>query len=307
VLFRSGHARLLTGERDQNFYLRADDNAEYLLKIANEAESDGTLEFQNSALDHIARSDPVCPVPRVMHAGDGEGMVCVDGAVVRLLSWLPGELLHEVEPSPDLLRDLGAVHGRLGLALRDFDHPSAHHELMWDMSHTLRLEPLLAHLVDPRQRSLAEAGLARFKTRAVSALPGLRAQVIHNDLNPHNVVIAPDGSRVSGIIDFGDMVHAPLICDVAVAASYFVRGDANPLAAVSTFLAAYHDVSPIEPEERDILLDLIVARLTMTVLITNWRAERYPGNRAYILRNAPAAWAGLHALQDSGDQLELDL
>jgi len=257
--------------------------------------------------DLIARSDPVCPVPRVMHARGGEGMVRVGAAVVRLLSWLPGRLLHQVEISENLLRDLGAVHGRLGLALRDFEHPSAHHELMWDITHTLRLEPLLAHLVDPRQRALAEAGLARFKTRADGALAGLRSQVIHNDLNPHNVVVAKDGSRVSGVIDFGDMVHAPLICDVAVAASYLVRSGAQPLAAVSVFLAAYHDVSPVEPEERDILLDLIVARLTMTVLITNWRAERYPDNRAYILRNAPAGWAGLRALQGCGDQLEFDL
>jgi hypothetical protein len=31
----------------------------------------------------------------------------------------------------------------------------------------------------------------------------------------------------------------------------------------------------------------------MTVLITEWRAARHPGNRAYILKNHPAAVAGL--------------
>ncbi len=39
-------------------------------------------------------------------------------------------------------------------------------------------------------------------------LAGLRHQVIHNDLNLHNVLVDPkDGARVAGVIDFGDMVR----------------------------------------------------------------------------------------------------
>ncbi len=47
------------------------------------------------------------------------------------------------------------------------------------------------------------------------------------------------------------------------------------------------------------MLDLVMARLVITVLITEWRATRYPENRAYIMRNNGLAWAGL----DHIDQL----
>ena len=58
--------------------------------------------------------------------------------------------------------------------------------------------------------------LDRFETRVAPVLPGLRAQVIHADMSLDNVLLGDD-LRVSGIVDFGDMTHAPLVCDLAVA------------------------------------------------------------------------------------------
>ena len=43
----------------------------------------------------------------------------------------------------------------------------------------------------------------------------------------------------------------------------------------------------------------------MSALISTWRAGLYPDNSAYILRNAPAAWAGLEAVLDGYQNLEL--
>ena len=39
--------------------------------------------------------------------------------------------------------------------------------------------------------------------------------------------------------------------------------------------------------------DLIATRLAMNLVIAEWRAARHPENRAYILKNHPAAVAGL--------------
>ena len=61
-------------------------------------------------------------------------------------------------------------------------------------------------------------------------------------------------------------------------------------------VSGFHAVLPLEPEEIDILFDLIATRMVLTVAISNWRASRYPENRDYILRNAPKAWAGLESL-----------
>ncbi len=290
-------ARLLTSERDQNFYMLSEDGAEYVLKLSNLAEDPGVVAFQNAALDHIARVDPNLPTPRVIRALDGEPSTLFRAQIVRLLTWLPGNLMNQHARTSGLRRELGVLHARLGLALRSFEHPAAAHELMWDLQHADRLAGLLCWIEDPGRRALVEQGLSSFTERVAPALPKLRAQVIHNDLNPHNVVVcAEDPGRVCGLLDFGDMVRAPLVCDVAVAASYHVRADNNPLADVTEYVSAYRAVSPLHDEEFKLLTDLVVTRLAMTVLITSWRAVQYPDNRDYILRNAPHAWRGLEAI-----------
>ena len=112
------------------------------------------------------------------------------------------------------------------------------------------------------------------------------------------------GGRISGVIDFGDMVYAPLVCDVAVAAAYHVRSDRRPFADVAEYLAAFLKRRSLSREEQVIIPDLVRMRLAMTVLITNWRAGLYPENRAYILRNEPAAVAALKALSAGAGALE---
>jgi hypothetical protein len=36
--------------------------------------------------------------------------------------------------------------------------------------------------------------------------------------------------------------------------------------------------------------------MAMTIVISSWRAARYPANRNYILRNNAAAWARLQRM-----------
>ena len=68
---------------------------------------------------------------------------------------------------------------------------------------------------------MPERLLEGFERHAVPLLRGLRRQVIHNDFNPHNVLAdAVDDTRIAGVIDFGDMVHAPLVQDLATACAY---------------------------------------------------------------------------------------
>ena len=111
----------------------------------------------------------------------------------------------------------------------------------------------------------------------------------------HNVVVDERG-EVGGVIDFGDMVSAPLVCDVAVAAAYHVRDDAAPMVDAWEYIEAFSAERALSTDEVALLPSLIAMRLAMTVLITNWRANLYPENRDYILRNEPNAWRGLLAM-----------
>ena len=46
-------------------------------------------------------------------------------------------------------------------------------------------------------------------------LRGLRSQAIHGDCHASNLLV--DGESVCGILDFGDMIHAPLMFEPAIA------------------------------------------------------------------------------------------
>lgn len=298
----SAVASALSGERDSNFHLRAGDAEHYVLKVSHPAEDRQVTNFQTEALLHIAAVAPSLPVPRVLKTSAGETEWLLkrlgeDARVVRVLTFLLGEPIHRAPPSAMQRRNLGTLLAQLDLALRDFTHPASHHELMWDMKHASRLRDLLVHIPDPQQRGLAEKFLDNFEAHALPSFRQLRAQVIHNDMNPHNVLVcADDPDRIAGIIDFGDMVHAPLINNLAVAAAYAPTDTGHPLAAMADLVSAYNAELPLHGDEIDLLFDLIATRMVLTVTISGWRAARYPENRDYILRNNRKAWAGLERL-----------
>jgi Ser/Thr protein kinase RdoA (MazF antagonist) len=293
--------RRLPSERDENFHLSAD-GGEYLLKISNAAELREVTDFQSGALLHLALADPTLPVPRLLAARDGGVSVEVRTAdlaprVMRLQTYLAGTPLHGAARSAAQCRNLGALLARLDLGLKDYRHPGASRPLRWDLQHASSLRPLLALIEPSDRRALVTRFLDRFEQRALPTLAGLRQQVIHNDFQPSNVLVdAHDPERITGIIDFGDIVEAPLVEDIAVAAAYHVSGAPAPLDFVAAMLASYHRVLPLDAGELAILFDLLATRLVLSAVIGNWRAQLQPGNRDYILRHAEVAWDGLRRL-----------
>ncbi|WP_153099976.1 phosphotransferase [Paraburkholderia hayleyella] len=298
----AGDVTLLTGERDQNFHLKTADGHEYLLKITHPSEPQDVVNFQTEAFRHVARVDPGLPVSMLYPGLNGsyEPVVEIgvdDQRVVRLFSYLQGEPLHRIVATPLLRRNLGMSLAQLDLALRGFFHPAANYPLLWDVKRMQALTRLVERLEGDERRSMAEGFVRNFECYTNPVLPALRAQVIHNDMNGHNVLV--DTARqetVSGILDFGDIIYAPLIQDLAVACSYHISIEGNPLQHVADMVRGYHAVLPLEAAEIDVLFDLIAARLVMTVAITEWRAQHMPENSTYILRNNALAWRGLHRL-----------
>lgn len=299
-----GRLRPLGGERDRNFHLVAEDGAEYLFKVVHPEEPEAVSDFQSRGLLHLAATDPGLPVPRVRLPLAGGSPQALwqpqDGRPacrVRALSFLPGRPLHGVPPSAALRQAVGRFLARLDAALEGFRHPSEDHELMWDIQHAARLRGLIGHFPVAEDRDLAWRMLDRFEARALPLLPGLRRQVIHNDFNPHNVLAdAVLDDAVGGVIDFGDMVRAPLVQDLATACAYQLQPEGHPLAGPADLLRGFLAVRPLEEAEFAVLGDLIATRLVISVAISGWRAVRQPENAEYVLRNTGRALTALRRL-----------
>ncbi len=286
----TGDFDALTSERDVNW--RIDTGAaRYVLKLANPAEPPEVTDFQIRALLHFEPQG--LPVPRVVRTRDNKTEAVTPQGRLRLLTYLDGVMLHAAPPSTPLRRSVAQMNARITKALADFSHPAAAHVLQWDIQHASRLEPFLRD-VPEHLRGLAGKALIRFNLEAAPVLPGLPRQVCHADLNPHNVVVSADHQSVTGVLDFGDMVLTPRVCDLAVALAYQIDTE-NPAHSLIDYLAAYCEIVPLSPDERALVPVLIEARWLTTLCIASHRAKEQPQNAAYINRNVPLTAAGLGA------------
>ncbi|MFT6943460.1 MAG: hydroxylysine kinase [Yoonia sp.] len=316
----TGVVHKLSAEKDANFQISLPSGEAALLKITNAAEDCGVTDMQTAALMHLMAVDSTLPVPHVCQTLTGQASQIIAGPpgknadqnlgqhhVVRLLTYLEGTVLSTVVDGVALHRDIGALLARLTRALRGFFHPAAGHVLQWDIKQAHRLRPMLDAVEDTDLRHRLTHLLDRFDTEIAPRLTNLRAQIVHNDFNPHNLLVdSPQATRLTGIIDFGDMVHTPLICDLAVACSYQIAAQPQPMAHIAKMIEGYTSILPLEQAELELLPDLMRLRHATTLTIGAWRARRYPENATYIRRNTDASLRGLNALDRLGTAAAVD-
>lgn len=270
-----GTLQPLLSERDQNFRVTTADGRQFVFKIGNSNEDPVTTDFQIRALLHIeSRRCPV-PTPVIQRTLSGEVAMQLsqDGAthICRVVSFVPGDLLSSEAKSPQVAAQLGRAAAELDLALADFTHPGESQTLLWDMQRTDRLRELLSCIDEVELRARVSRCIDDFETRVQAVLPGLRQQVIHADLHGDNVLVQQaDRDAIAGVIDFGDMLRAPLVMEVAIAAAYLRSVDGDALRLIAPFVAAYDRVIALRDAEIDLLFDLVRARLAATISILRW-------------------------------------
>ena len=296
-LFPTSVARLDT-ERDDTFAVVTGAGT-FVLKVAHPLDDVDVLDLQCAALAHVADRDPSLPVPHVAPDLDGALLHLVDGDEprrARLLGHLPGRVLDYAATSAADRRAVGAALARLSLALADFDHPGAQRSLPWDLQQVGSLRPLLVHVTDPQARADAAAVLDQYDAHVGAAVAATRQQVVHNDLNPDNVLLEPGAPEpVTGILDFGDMLRTAVVADLAVAMAYAVdaagSGD-DPWSGPYDVAAGYLAVRPLPDDETALLPDLVRTRLAQRQLVNSWLVTADPANADYtgrsLARSAPA-------------------
>jgi len=312
----STKAKLLPGEFDRNFMLSTV-SEKLVLKINNPITDRDELDFQNAALKHL---DDFEGTPHLIPAIDGKRIFSLnhDGEeyLVRMVSYLEGTLFADVESrTPNLLRGFGAFMAQLDIALADFEHPAMKRDFLWNLtladkviaprleflSLRGRLQPDVAISAsigetasqENARSDMVKKVLNRFKTRVKPVLPDLRWQVIHNDANDYNILL--NDGMVSGILDFGDMLYAPRVVEVATASAYAILDEENPLEAAAQVIAGYHSVLALTVTELSLLYDLICARLALSVSISSERIQSDPDNE-YNQISAKPAWDALSKL-----------
>ena len=296
-------AEPLPGHLDRNFLLREREGGRYVLKIMNVAADPGEINLQQHVLKYLEEHHRALAFQRVQPTVDGQRATWIEDDCgfryrVWLVSWLPGRVLAAVKPhTPELLSDLGRSLGGLNKTLEGFSHPMATREFFWDLRRASELRTYMDHIEGAERKSLVDQALGLYEKEVVPLLPSLRTSVIHNDANDYNVLVSGSGydARISGLIDFGDVLHTHTVFEVAIAAAYVMLGKPDPLGVACRLIKGYNEAHPLTAGELAVLYGLIGARLCSSVLVSAYRKTVEPHNDYLTISEAPA-WALLDTL-----------
>ncbi|AQA09425.1 aminotransferase [Streptomyces malaysiensis] len=266
----AAHAEVLGSQQDANFLLCSDTGTPLaVLKIANPAFSPMEIEAQDTAADLIAAAHPELRIATVLRRPDGSprcARVDTEGGpvIARLLEHLPGGPLSGPRHlSPSTVAAMGAIAGKVSVALRDFRHPGLDRVLQWDPRYADRVVVKLAeHIPEPDRRAAVQAATVTAWTQVQKDAVLLPCQAVHLDLTDDNLIRSPDSRLLmpDGVIDFGDLTWSWAVGELAVSLSSMLHHDGVEPHHVLPAIRAFHAVRPLSPAEVEALWPLVVLR-----------------------------------------------
>ena len=288
----TGASVRLRGERSHNTHIDAGDGQAWTLQVQSASEDPAVIDLQTRAMAHLAEHAPDVPVPRVVPTLDGSlhATVVVDGRphLARLGTFAPGETFDPTTPLADATyRRIGEVIASIAAGLDGFEHTAAEHFMPWDIANGL--------VVDDELRSglhaASAAALASVDERlhaAVDTMSAMPRRTIHNDGHAGNLVRPdPASDQVSGVIDFGDLVHTVTAADVAIIAESFAPDHPDPGAVVAAVTAGYHARVPLGADEVDAIPELVLARTALNVVLAEHQIRHAPHLAAHAAAALP--------------------
>ena len=300
----TGELVRLPAEKDDTFKVNIAGKPTYVLKVANPHDPDAELDFQTKLLQHVRKADPSIPVPEILLSVDGQELTTIvdeagQSRKVWAITFLSGKVLDTFEINKHEREKVGEVLGKLRLATAGFSHPFDSRIIAWDVKHVARLRPLLEYVTDPVKNQNLEKGLDRIAALQ-PRIDALRTQVLHNDFSRSNLLgDSANPEFITGIIDFGDASRTAIAVEVSTALLHHLPRDlaANPRNDIfeneRDIVRGYLRVADLTNEELKLIPHLTMARVIARALITTRRAELFPHNVTYIMRNTEPGWAQL--------------
>ncbi len=283
--------KALSGYDELNYVLQCSTGHRYILKIASEDQDLHFLEGQVKIVQFLAQSELADRFQHYILNTAGQALTTLQLAgktyYLRLLSFLEGTFWVDAQHrTPELRHSLGHFLGKMDVVLRDFSHPALHRHYTWDIRNTLDAWNQVHCITNHEKRRIASYFLLQYEQRVAPLASTLRQVYAHNDANDYNLLV--DGNHVCGLIDFGDMVYTAQINNLAVACTYAMLGEKDPLACASQVVAAYHRVNPLLEQELDLLYYLIAGRLCISVTQSAFQATQQSDNLHHFITEAPA-------------------
>ncbi|MFK7833478.1 MAG: aminotransferase class III-fold pyridoxal phosphate-dependent enzyme [Winogradskyella sp.] len=266
------------------------DNVNYLLKTETDKFIFKTYKFsedmlalieaENSILNTL-KKDQSFPEPIAFKDGNFIKITDIDNTktICRLLTFLDGDFLGDVNHTPNLVESIGAFTAQMNLQLLKINnYVLKARQWEWDLQYLQLNKKYIPDIEDSSNRNLVSYFFQQYELHVNPKLPELRKSIIHNDVNEWNILVKDNA--ISGLIDFGDLAHSYVINEVAIAITYACYDKDKPLEWAIHFLKGYHKILPLEKKELDILYYLIAGQLC-TSLCNSAHAKKADPENSY--------------------------
>ncbi|MFC1760001.1 aminotransferase class III-fold pyridoxal phosphate-dependent enzyme, partial [Candidatus Neomarinimicrobiota bacterium] len=285
----------LWGYDNSNYLVKTNDGQYVFKTYLKNTETFALVEAENETLLFLHKTNNKnFPKPIIFKDSSLVKIIKLDGKemVCRMLSFLYGELLGSVTPTKTLYKSLGRFIAQMDLQLQSFNNSTIKaRQWQWDIQYLHLNKKYIKDIPSAKDRSLIGYFFQQYEENVLPALSELRKSTIHGDANEWNVLV--NNGKVTGIIDFSDLVYTPLINELAITIAYACLYIGNPLEWASTIIVSYHKVLALEEKEIAILYYLIAARLCVSVCNSAHSKKENPDNK-YTLKSEKSVWKLLY-------------
>ncbi|XP_045102821.1 hydroxylysine kinase-like isoform X2 [Portunus trituberculatus] len=217
--------------------------------------------------------------------------------IVRLLTFIPGKILHQVPTTPQLFHEVGVFVGRMDNELKDFTSEDLkQRKFMWCMENVPQLPKFLFAVKDEHRRKMVEEVLQAWQERVAPVLPQLERGFIHGDANEQNFIVNvsqddPSNYHVDALIDFGDIQHSYYLFELSIIIMYMmlVAKTMDPDDVGGHVIAGYLTHRTLSENEWNILKDCVAARFIQSLVLGAYSILQDPDNQ-YLLVTATKGW-----------------
>lgn len=263
-----GHVTPLPGYIDSNAHIESDTGESYLLRIIPEPDTE-TIEFTQSVMRAAVVVPYTTPLPVPSLLGT-DHQTLDDGRVALVNTWVEGTTFEDLGRPASGAHSIGRAAAEMVMALGSMPETHRRPDREWDLLTAFEVtQPLVRHVGEPAHVQLIEQVLRRIGAIDTGGLP---MQINHNDFNEGNILL--DGDDVVGVIDFGDANHTVRIGELAIACSYAMLDQDDPMGVATDVVAGYRRLLTIDEQEAACLFDLILARLATSACMAAWRLSQ---------------------------------
>lgn len=288
----------LNGYDNENYLLDSHEGKRFILKKYPFTKNNISLiSSENDCLIHLnKKSNNSYPLP--IFSLNNEYLEIIgskkDKYIIRVLSYLKGNFLGEIQVTDDILTSLGELVGNLSKHLKNYSNDSiSSRKWEWDIQYLNLNKKFLKYIEDPNERKIVLYFFQQFEETVFPMLDQLRTSIIHNDTNEWNILKSKNGKLA--IIDFGDLTNSQLVNEIAIAMTYASYDKKRPLYSASTVLKAYNKIIKLTDQEISIIYYLMAAKLSISVCNSAYSKKINPKNK-YALISEKSAWRMLKYL-----------